>query len=99
LTRLERLIDAVLQVGVVVSSLCMAAGLALSLVGLETSAAANLLLQIGIVVLLATPVARVIVSTIEYIAERDWIFAALTLTVLVELMVSVAAALAFNRKL
>jgi uncharacterized membrane protein len=99
LTRLERQITAVLRVGVFVSSLCLAAGLALSLVGLETSTAANLLLQFGLVALLATPVARVIVSTIEYVAERDWIFAALTLAVLVELMVSVGAALAFNRKL
>ena len=97
-TRLERLVGEVLRIGVWTSSVCLAAGLSLSLTGAQASAS-SLLLQIGIVVLLFTPVARVIVSIVEYIAERDWTFAALTVIVLVELMASAAAALLFNRRI
>jgi uncharacterized membrane protein len=97
-TRLERLVGAVLRIGVWTSTASLAAGLALSLVG-STAWIASLLLQLGIVVLLGTPVARVVVSTIEYVAEGDWTFAALTVGVLVELMASAAAALLFNRRL
>jgi len=50
-------------------------------------------------VLLATPVARVVVSIGQYVSERDWTFAALTLIVLLELMASAAAALVLNRRL
>jgi uncharacterized membrane protein len=89
--RLERAIGVVLRVGVVVSSLCFGAGLALTFAG--TPAAANLLLQVGIVVLLATPVARVVVSVVEYAQERDWTFTALTVIVLLELAVGAFASL------
>ncbi|MCU1383980.1 MAG: putative rane protein [Acidobacteria bacterium] len=95
--RLERVIGLVLRAGVLVSSVCLSAGLLLSLSGVEP--AASLLLNAGIVVLLATPVSRVIVSTVEYIAERDWTFATLTVVVLLELIASAAAALVFKRKL
>ena len=63
LTRLERVVGTVLRVGVVASSVCLALGLMLTFVG--GTAAAAPLLQIGIIVLLATPVARVIVSTAD----------------------------------
>ncbi len=36
--------------------------------------ARRLLLHAGIVMLLATPVARVVVSIVGYIRERDWTF-------------------------
>jgi uncharacterized membrane protein len=44
------------------------------------------------VILLATPAARVIVSVVEYVRERDWLFVALTLAVLLGLAASVWAA-------
>jgi uncharacterized membrane protein len=91
MTRLERTIGIVLRVGVVVSSLCFGAGLLLTFAGLP--APANRLLQIGIVVLLATPVIRVVVSVAEYSQQRDWTFTALTLIVLVELMAGALASL------
>ena len=94
--RLERLIGTVLRGGVIASSACLIAGLLLSLAG---AGGASLLLNVGIVALLATPVSRVIISTIEYIVERDWTFATLTMIVLVELVASAVAALVFNRKL
>ena len=96
--RMERIVGTVLRAGVAVSSSCLVAGLLLSL-ATGGSPMATLLLNAGIVVLLATPVARVIVSTVEYIIERDWPFAALTFVVLLELVASAVAALVFNRKI
>jgi uncharacterized membrane protein len=96
--RLERVVGIVLRAGVIASSLCLAVGLLLSL-ATEGGAVAALLLNVGILVLLATPVARVVVSTVEYVNERDWRFAALTGIVLLELIASAVAALVFNRKL
>jgi len=89
-TRLERTIGVVLRAGVVVSTACFAAGLVLTFAGVGV---ANLLLQLGIVVLLATPVARVVVSVVEYAQQRDWTFTALTVIVLVELTAGALAAL------
>ena len=96
--RLERIIGIVLRIGVMASSVCLLLGLVLSFLG-GWEAAAGLLLHTGIVVLLTTPAARVVVSTVQYVVARDWAFASLTLIVLVELMASAAAALVFNRKL
>jgi uncharacterized membrane protein len=97
MTRLELVIGRVLFAGVATSSVCLAVGLGLSLLG-GMASVAGLLLSAGIVILLATPVARVIVSMIDYLIARDWIFAGLTTIVLVELLASVAAALLFNKK-
>jgi uncharacterized membrane protein len=96
LTRLERSVGTVLRVGVSVSSGCLALGLALSLAGVS-QAVARALLQVGLLTLLCTPVARVVISTIEYVVAREWRFA--VLTVLFELMASAVAALIFNRRL
>jgi uncharacterized membrane protein len=95
--RLERVIGGVLRGGVIASSVSLTVGLLLSLGGIEP--AASILLNAGIIILLATPVSRVIVSTVEYVAERDWTFATLTFVVLLELIASAVAALVFNRKL
>jgi uncharacterized membrane protein len=95
---LERWIGVVLRGGVMASSACLALGLVLVLINGE-GGAAGILLHTGIIVLLATPVARVVVSTVQYTIARDWTFAALTIIVLVELMASVAAAFMLNRRL
>jgi uncharacterized membrane protein len=95
--RLERTVGVVLRLGVTASIMCLAVGLTLSFVGGRTGAA-NVLLQTGVIVLLATPVARVVVSMGEYALERDWIFVGLTLTVLLELLASGVAAM-YGRKL
>ena len=96
--KLERLIGTVLRAGVFASSACLTMGLLLSL-ATGGNAVSVFLLNAGIVVLLATPVARVIVSTIQYVSERDWPFATLTFVVLLELVASAVAALVFNRKI
>jgi uncharacterized membrane protein len=97
LTRLEHSIAIVLRVGVVASSTCLALGLILHLAG-GSPATAAVLLQTGILVLLCTPAARVVISTIEYVVARDWPFAVLTTIVLAELLISAVAALVFNRR-
>ena len=96
LARLEHVIGTVLRGGVLISTVCLSVGLLLSL-ATSGGAASALLLNAGIIVLLATPVARVIVSTVQYVIERDWAFATLTVIVLVELMASAVVALVFNR--
>jgi len=98
MTRLERSIAVVLRAGVVASAAALVAGLLLSLAGVAPQLS-GVLLQIGILVLLCTPVARVVISTIEYAVERDWQFATLTTIVLLELLASAVAALVFNRRL
>jgi len=96
--RLERAVGVVLRAGVTLSSVCLAVGVAWALLTGETGAA-RLLLQTGILVLLMTPVARVVVSVAQYVSDGDWPFATLTAIVLVELLASAVAALMFNKKL
>ena len=55
--RLERIIGRVLRAGVAASSACLTVGLALSFLGGFAPGVAGALLQIGILILLATPVA------------------------------------------
>ena len=98
MTRLERSIAFVLRAGVMISSGCLALGLLLTLAAVG-GRAPELLLETGILVLICTPAARVLVSTVQYVAQRDWQFAALTAIVLIELVASAVAALVFNRRL
>jgi uncharacterized membrane protein len=88
--RLERAIGVVLRVGVAASSICLGAGLVLAFT--RPGTLANLLMRVGIMVLLGTPVARVLVSIAEYALARDWMFTVLTLIVLIELIVGALAA-------
>ena len=97
MTRLERSVAAVLRTGVLLSSACLAAGIVVSLAA--PGRAGDVLLHVGLIILLCTPVARVFISTIEYVLVRDWLFAALTTIVLLELVASGVAALVFNRRL
>ena len=91
--RLERLLGRVLRAGAVSSTVLLAAGLLLRLAGIDPGLS-TVLTQIGLVVLMATPVARVVVSVADYGAQRDWTFLALTGTVLVILLGSLLVALA-----
>ena len=89
--RLEVMIGGVLQFGTVASSALFAVGLVMTLAGYR-SELARLLLEAGLMILIATPAARVVVSVIEYVREQDWLFVALTLVVLLALGASVVAA-------
>jgi uncharacterized membrane protein len=90
LTDLERAVGRVLRLGITATTVCLAAGLLLSLLG--ASHPAELFLETGLVLLLATPVARVVVSVVDYARERDWLFVVLTIVVLLQLAGSVIAA-------
>jgi uncharacterized membrane protein len=69
----------------------LAIGLLMALAG-SRGDLTSLLLDMGLVILLATPAARVVVSVIAYVRERDWTFVVLTVVVLVALGASVVAA-------
>jgi uncharacterized membrane protein len=88
---LELIIGRVLRLGTATSSTCFAVGLSLMILG-GGGALARVLLPAGLIILLATPAARVVVSVVEYVRERDWLFVALTLAVLLALAASVGAA-------
>jgi hypothetical protein len=88
---LETTLGRVLRAGVTLSTVALASGLACDLLlggGWWTTA----LLKAGVVLLIATPIARVLISSIAYVRRRDWLFALLTAIVLVELLTSIVAA-------
>jgi uncharacterized membrane protein len=95
LARLEEHLGRLLVAGVAVSALLLAIGLTAWLLDPHRSAALWLL-NAGLIVLMATPILRVIVSFAEYVSMRQWFFAAVTMVVLVELSVTVLVAL--NRR-
>jgi hypothetical protein len=70
---LDRIIEIVLLTGVLTSGGLMLAGLALGRPSL---------LRWGVVLLMLTPVARVVVVTLGLVVERDWAFALISLWVL-----------------
>ena len=57
------------------------------------------LLQAGIVILILTPTARVVLSIVEYASARDWTFTLLTSIVLLELIGGAIAAVVFHKKI
>jgi uncharacterized membrane protein len=89
--RLELMIGEVLRFGTIASSTLLAIGLVMTLARYR-SELARLLLEAGLIILIATPATRVVVSVIEYIRERDWLFVVLTLVVLAALGGSLVAA-------
>jgi len=95
--RFEVLIGRVLRIGVFASSACLAIGLLLSLTTATTTASATLL-NVGIVVLIVTPAARVAFSVAQYAIARDWTFTLLTSIVLLELVAGAVAAVMFHKR-
>jgi Protein of unknown function (DUF1634) len=93
---LERTVGRVLRTGIGATTVCLSGGLALKLMGISHRPA-ELLLTIGLMLLLATPVARVVVSVVDYARERNWVFFGLTVIVLAELAASVLYAIYAGR--
>lgn len=91
LERLERLLGRLLGIGARLSAALLSAGLVLSLA--TGASAATPLLHAGLLTLLGTPALRVVVSCVEFVRERDWLFASITFVVLLILAASVGAAL------
>jgi uncharacterized membrane protein len=84
LIRLEQQLGRLLVTGVSLAALCLALGLVLFVRDHESAVAASVL-NLGLVVLMATPILRVIVSMVEYVRIRDWFFVITTTVVLAEL--------------
>ena len=80
---MERLISWVLRAGVVISAALLVAGIAASYAGV---AAGTGLLTLGVFVLFSTPVVRVLLSVLSFAMERDWLYVAITLVVLIDIM-------------
>ena len=96
--RLEQRLGTILRVGVNASSACLGVGLLLSLTT-GADGVSGALMTAGIVMLMATPVARVAASVVEYGVHRDWTFFTLTAIVLLELLAGIVAALVFHKRL
>jgi len=92
LVRLEVRLGHLLVTGVIASATLLAVGLGLWLSGSYMNAALWLL-NAGLIVLMSTPILRVLVSFAEYIAMKQWFFVGVTLLVLLELSVTVLVAL------
>ena len=90
--RTEVTLGHVLTIGTRASTACLAAGLMLTFFIPEARVTA-VLLTAGIVVLMATPVTRVIVSVVEFARQRDWLFVFYTCIVLALLVGSLVVAL------
>ena len=82
-TDLDRAIEVVLTGGLLASSVLLAAGLFTGRQGL---------LAAGMVMLMLTPVARVVVVTIDLVRQRDWPFAATSAWILGVLLFSLYVA-------
>ena len=78
--RLERQLGRLLYAGVMSAAACLAAGLVLWMVAGNTPAA-NTILTAGLIILMLTPLARVVTSLVVYARMRDWFFVATTVTV------------------
>ena len=87
---LERTLGHVLTAGTRISMALLGAGLLASF--LHPGPTASQLLRVGLWVLLLTPVARVLVSVVGFIAQRDWPFTLYTAIVLSLLVTSFIAA-------
>jgi uncharacterized membrane protein len=82
--RLFRVIEAVLTIGLLTSAALLA-------IGVFTSQ--EPLLRWGLLLLMLTPAARVVVLTVGLLLERDWVFAAISVWVLLVLASSLSVAL------
>ena len=85
---LERTLGRVMLAGVMSSAVFLAVGVALFLTGYE-GAALTTTLTVGLMLLMATPVLRVLVAVIEATRMRDWFFLLTTLAVVMLLATTV----------
>jgi uncharacterized membrane protein len=92
LLRLERHLGRIFVAGLALSASALASGLLLFLFAPQM-ALTPILLNAGLVILMATPMLRVVVSVVEYVKMEDWFYVYLTVAVLLELSVAVIYAL------
>ena len=92
LDRLEARLGRLLLAGVLCSASVLFVGLVLAVLNVATPLAADLLYA-GLLMLMATPILRVVVSLVEFVLMRDWFFVVTTLAVVGVLFVSIVVAL------
>ena len=82
------------ELSLLLTLVLFAAGTAAGIVGALLGLGGGVFLVpfLGLVILMATPVARVVVSVVEYALGRDWLFVTLTSGVLVILIGSLMVA-------
>lgn len=90
--RLEGILGRLLYTGVAASATVLLFGLGIFLFA-GGSQLSERILAAGLVLLMATPVLRVVVSLVEYIRMRDWLFVCTSLAVLGQLVVTLVYAL------
>ena len=83
--RLEIQVGRLLEAGVTLATVCLSVGLILWFVT-GGGRAANVTLTIGLVVLMMTPLARVLASLVAYARLRDWFFVGTTVLVFLVLI-------------
>jgi uncharacterized membrane protein len=83
--RLEVQVGRLLQAGVTLATICLAVGLAMWFVT-GSGRAATTTLTTGLVILMLTPLARVVASLLAYVRLRDWFFVGTTVLVFVVLL-------------
>ncbi len=89
---LERQLGRLLTTGVAASAALLFLGLVVFIAAPDGPAAGHLLAG-GLVILMATPMLRVVVSMVEYARMGEWSFVLTTLVVFIELGIGVAYAL------
>jgi uncharacterized membrane protein len=87
LDRLETTLGRLLRTGVMSAAACLAAGLIVWIAAGPTRLATTTL-TVGLVILMMTPLMRVIVSLVAYARMRDWFFVTTTLLVFAMLLVA-----------
>lgn len=89
---LQTLAARLMLAGVTSSAACMAVGLLMYL-GLADLSTANAVVTFGLIVLMATPAVRVAISVLEALRTGDWLFVALTASVVLVLGLTLGLAL------
>jgi hypothetical protein len=84
---LELRLGRLLFAGVTTSAACLSAGLLLTLTG-ASPAAANVILTAGLMILMITPIVRVVASLVVYVRLRDWFFVGTTIVVFAVLLIA-----------
>jgi uncharacterized membrane protein len=92
LERLERRLGRLFVAGLTLSAAALVCGLVLFL-SAPAMPLAPRLLSIGLVILMMTPLLRVLFSVVEYARMRDWFFVVVTAVVLVQLTITMIFAL------
>jgi predicted Abi (CAAX) family protease len=87
LERLELQLGRLLFAGVMSAALCLAVGLLLWAIGWHP-ALSHGILTTGLIILMITPLARVLTSLVVYARQHDWFFVGTTIAVFAVLLLA-----------